>query len=435
MKVQGETPTHIARREPPPLLWIPSLYFGQGLPYVAVMILSVVFYKNLGVPNTEIALYTSWLYLPWVVKPLWSPVVELLGTKRTWVVLLQGAVGLAFALLALMIPTASFFVLTLAMFWLMAFASATHDIAADGFYLLALSEKHQAAYVGLRSAFYRVAMIAGQGGLVFLAGRLSERTWDPKGAWMAVFVALALLFLGLFLWHRIVLPHPESDGPNALDGKTGLFAGFLATFRSFFTRRDIALVLGFLLTFRLGEAQAIKMVTPFLLDPAMKGGLGLTTAQVGLVYGTVGVLSLTAGGLVGGFAISRMGLKRWLWPMTLAVHLPNLAFVYLATIRPSGLATVATAIAIEQFGYGFGFTAYIMFIVMIANGPHKTAHYAIGTGFMALGMMLPGMASGWIQEQLGYLQFFVWVCFATLPSIILTAFLRIDPAFGRREAP
>jgi len=397
------------------------------------MILSVVFYKNLGVPNTDIALYTSWLYLPWVIKPLWSPVVELLGTKRNWVVLLQGAVGLAFALLAFVIPTSSFFVLTLAMFWLMAFASATHDIAADGFYLLALSEKHQAAYVGLRSAFYRVAMIAGQGGLVFMAGKLAERSGDPRSAWMAVFGTLAVLFLGLCLWHRIVLPRPGSDGPAG--EKIRLLTGFLDTFHTFFARRDIALVLGFLLTFRLGEAQAIKMVTPFLLDPASKGGLGLTTAQVGFAYGTIGVLSLTAGGLLGGYLISRMGLKRWLWPMTMAVHIPNLAFVYLAAIRPSSLATVATAIAIEQFGYGFGFTAYIMFIVMIANGPHKTAHYAIGTGFMALGMMLPGMASGWIQEKLGYTQFFIWVCCATLPSIILTAFLRIDPAFGRREAP
>ncbi len=428
-------PAHTAARPSTPLAWVPSLYFGQGLPYVAVMLLSVVFYKNLGVANTDIALYTSWLYLPWVVKPLWAPVVELLGTKRTWVVLLQGAVGLAFALLACVIPASSFFILTLAMFWLMAFASATHDIAADGFYLLALPEKQQAAYVGLRSAFYRVAMIAGQGGLVFMAGRLTQRTGDPRGAWMAVFMTLALLFLGLFLWHRRVLPRPASDGPLAHDGKSGLFTGFLATFQSFFARRDIALVLGFLLTFRLGEAQAIKLVTPFLLDPGSKGGLGLTTAQVGLAYGTIGVLSLTAGGLLGGVVISRMGLKRWLWPMTLAVHLPNLAFVYLAAFRPSGLATVATAIALEQFGYGFGFTAYIMFIVMIANGPHKTAHYAIGTGFMALGMMFPGMASGWIQERLGYLHFFIWVCCATLPSIILTAFLRIDPAFGRREAP
>ncbi|NTW86183.1 MAG: AmpG family muropeptide MFS transporter [Holophagaceae bacterium] len=394
------------------------------------MVLSVVFYKNLGVPNTAIALYTSWLYLPWVIKPLWSPVVDLLGTKRSWVYLLQGVVGAAFALLALTVPGSSFFRYTLAMFWLIAFASATHDIAADGFYLLALSEQRQSAFVGLRSAFYRAAMIAGQGGLVLMAGKLAERTGDPRRAWMAVFGLLAALFLSLFAWHRFVLPRPVVDRP-AEEGR-GLFTGFVETFRTFFARRDLALTLGFLLTFRLGEAQAIKMVTPFLLDPAAKGGLGLSTAQVGLAYGTVGMLALTAGGLAGGFMISRMGLKRWLWPMTLAVHVPNLAFVLLAIFRPTGLATIASAIAIEQFGYGFGFTAYIMFMVMIADGAHKTAHYAIATGFMALGMMLPGMASGWIQEQLGYLNFFIWVCCATVPSIILTAFLRIDPAFGRR---
>jgi PAT family beta-lactamase induction signal transducer AmpG len=415
-----------------PWWWIPSLYFGQGLPYVAVMSLSVVFYKNLGVPNTDIALYTSWLYLPWVIKPLWSPVVDLLGRKRDWVVILQGAVGLAFALLAAAVPGKAFFLVTLAMFWLLAFASATHDIAADGFYLLALTERSQAAFVGLRSAFYRAAMIAGQGGLVLLAGKLTEVSGNPRQAWLSIFLGLGGFFLLLAVWHRLLLPRPAADGPA--ERGAGLLEGFLTTFKSFFTRKDILLVLGFLLTFRLGEAQAIKLVAPFLLDPVGKGGLGLTTAQVGLVYGTIGVLSLTAGGIVGGFLISRMGLKRWLWPMTVAVHLPNLAFVYLAFFQPQGLATVATAIAIEQFGYGFGFTAYIMFMVMIADGPHKTAHYAIGTGFMALGMMLPGMASGWIQEQLGYRLFFIWVCFATLPSIILTAFLRIDPSFGRREA-
>ncbi len=425
-----EPPSRTARWTGSPWTWIPSLYFGQGLPYVTVMVLSVVFYKNLGVPNTAIALYTSWLYLPWVIKPLWSPVVDLLGTKRSWVYLLQGVVGAAFALLALTVPGSSFFRYTLAMFWLIAFASATHDIAADGFYLLALTEQRQAAFVGLRSAFYRAAMIAGQGGLVLMAGKLAERTGDPRRAWMAVFGLLAALCLSLFAWHRFVLPRPAVDRP-AEEGR-GLFTGFMETFRTFFARRDLALTLGFLLTFRLGEAQAIKMVTPFLLDPAAKGGLGLSTAQVGLAYGTVGMLALTAGGLAGGFMISRMGLKRWLWPMTLAVHVPNLAFVLLAIFRPTGLATIASAIAFEQFGYGFGFTAYIMFMVMIADGAHKTAHYAIATGFMALGMMLPGMASGWIQERLGYLNFFIWVCCATLPSILLTAFLRIDPAFGRR---
>lgn len=414
-----------------PWAWIPTLYFGQGLPYVVVMTLSVVLYKNLGVSNTEIALYTSWLYLPWVIKPLWSPVVDLLGTKRAWVVALQFVVGAALALVALTLPVDRFFQLTLAVFWLMAFASATHDIAADGFYLLALAEREQAAFVGVRSAFYRAAMITGQGGLVYLAGRLAEGTGDTRIAWQLVFGVLAALFALLFAWHRVVLPRPAADGPVKAEG--GFAAGFAETFRRFFARRDILLVLAFLLTFRLGEAQALKLFTPFLLDAKGAGGLGLTTAQVGLVYGTVGVAALTVGGILGGLAISRHGLARWLWPMVLAVHVPNLAFVWLAHAQPGDAVLVAAVIAVEQFGYGFGFAAYLMYMIGVADGPHKTAHYALCTGFMALGMMLPGMASGWIQERLGYPDFFLWVCACTLPSVLVTAFLRIDPAFGRRD--
>lgn len=420
------TPPAAAR----PWAWIPTLYFAQGLPYVVVMTLSVILYKNLGVSNAEIALYTSWLYLPWVIKPLWSPVVDLLGTKRAWIVALQFAVGAALALVALTLPVDRFFQLSLAVFWLMAFASATHDIAADGFYLLALAEKDQAAFVGVRSAFYRAAMIAGQGGLVFLAGRLAELTGDTRFAWQVVFGVLAGFFVALFAWHRLVLPRPAADGPVA--GSGGFAAGFLETLASYFARKDILLVLAFLLTFRLGEAQGLKLVTPFLLDPRAAGGLGLTTAQVGLVYGTFGVLALTVGGILGGLAISRHGLRRWLWPMVFAVHGPNLAFVWLATAQPGDPALVAAVIAFEQFGYGFGFAAYLMYMIGVADGPHKTAHYAICTGFMALGMMLPGMASGWIQEMLGYRHFFWWVCACTIPSIVVTAFLRIDPAFGRR---
>ena len=415
-----------------PWAWVPSLYLGQGLPYVAVMVLSVVFYKNLGVSNVDIALYTSGFYLPWVIKPLWSPFVDLLGTKRAWVIVLQCAIAAAFGLLALAVPGSGFFLLTVATFWLLAFASATHDIASDGMYLLALTEKQQAAFVGFRSAFYRAAMIAGQGGLVLLAGRLTDWTGDPRKAWMSVFAVLGAFFLLLFLWHRTALPKVEI--PNQGQAREGLLKDFLAAFRSFFARPGIGIILGYLLTFRLGEAQAIKLVTPFLLDPRAKGGLGLSTAQVGLAYGTVGVAFLTLGGLAGGYLISRGGLRRWIWPMTFAVHTPNLAFVYLAFFQPTSLVTVCGAIALEQFGYGFGFTAYMMYLVLVADGPYKTSHYAIGTGFMALGMMLPGMASGWIQERLGYLLFFGWVCLATLPSFALTPFLKIDPAFGRRGA-
>ena len=411
-----------------PWWWVPSLYYGQGLPYVVVMTLAVVLYKNLGLDNTAIALYTSWLYLPWVIKPLWSPLVDLLRTKRWWIVTLQLVVGVALAAVALTLPLAGFFQLSLAVFWLLAFASATHDIAADGFYLLALRQDQQAAFVGVRSLFYRVAMISGQGGLVYAAGRLAESTGSVVPAWQLVFGALAALFVGLALWHRMLLPRPTGDRPAPHD--QGLWSGFAQTFRSFFRRRDIVLVLAFLLLFRLGEAQIVKLLMPFLLDGIDRGGLALSTAQVGLVYGTVGVAALTIGGLLGGWVISRHGLARWLWPMVAAIHLPNVLYVALAAWQPQNPWLITVVVATEQLGYGFGFAAYLMVMIWVAEGPSRTAHYALCTGFMALGMMLPGMASGWLQQQLGYTGFFAWVCLCTLPSVLVAARLRIPPGFG-----
>ncbi|HEX4857902.1 MAG TPA: MFS transporter [Usitatibacteraceae bacterium] len=415
-----------------PWAWIPTLYFAQGMPYVMVMSVSVIMYKNLGISNTDIALYTSWLYLPWVIKPLWSPLVDLFRTKRLWVVATQFVVGVALALVAFTLPMEFFFQMSLAMLWLMAFASATHDIAADGFYMLALPTHLQAAFVGVRSTFYRIANIAGQGALVYLAGQLMESNLEAKAAWQIVLVVLAVLFALLFAYHAWVLPHPANDVPTGREG--GVVAGFMETFASFFARRDILLVLSFLLLFRLGEAQALKLIAPFLLDSTAKGGLGLATKDVGLVYGTIGVAALTVGGILGGLAISAGGLRRWIWPMLFCVHVPNLAFVFLAYVQPSSIPVVATAIAIEQFGYGFGFAAFLMYMILVADGPHKTAHYAICTGFMALGMMLPGMVSGWIQAQLGYQHFFIWVLVCCLPSVVATAFLKIDPAFGKKAA-
>ncbi len=411
--------------------WVPSLYFGQGIPYVVVMVLSVVMYKNLGHSNTDIALYTGWLYLPWVIKPLWAPLVDLFRTKRWWIVSLQLVIGAALALVALTTQLPQFFQISLAIFWLMAFSSATHDIAADGFYMLAPSQHQQAAFVGVRSTFYRLAMISGQGGLVYLAGKLTEASGDARMAWSVVFFILAALFLLLFAYHHFMLPRPASDRSSAQHG--ALWADFWATFAAFFRKPGILVILGFLLLFRLGEAQLLKLAVPFLLDPAGKGGLGLSTAQVGLVYGTIGVLALTLGGLLGGVVIARFGLKRCLWPMVFAVHVPDLVFVYLATALPDNIYLIAACMAAEQFGYGFGFAAYLLYMIMVADGEHKTAHYAICTGFMALGMMLPGMASGWIQQQLGYQHFFIWVCLATLPAFLMAALVRIDPAFGRED--
>jgi MFS transporter, PAT family, beta-lactamase induction signal transducer AmpG len=414
-----------------PWWWVPSLYYGQGLPYVVVMTLSVVLYKNLGIDNTAIALYTSWLYLPWVIKPLWSPLVDVLRTKRWWIVTLQLLIGAALAAVALTLPMDRFFQLSLAVFWLLAFASATHDIAADGFYMLALPQHEQAAFVGLRSLFYRVAMISGQGGLVVAAGWLAERSGQVVLAWQLVLFALAAAFVLLCLWHRTLLPRPAEDRP-AVAGQP-LWSAFVGTFVSFFQRPDIVRVLAFLLLFRLGEAQLVKLVTPFLLDPREQGGLALSTVQLGITYGTVGVAALTVGGLLGGWVISRHGLARWLWPMVAAIHLPNLLFIALAAWQPQDTLFVTAVVATEQFGYGFGFAAYLMFMILVADGPSKTAHYALCTGFMALGMMLPGMVSGWLQQQLGYPLFFAWVCVATLPSLLVAATLRIPPGFGQKQ--
>ena len=416
--------------EKSPWLWVPSLYFGQGIPYVVVMTLSVIMYKNNAISNTDIALYTSWLYLPWVIKPLWSPFIDMYRSKRFWIVGLQLVIGAALALVALTTALPNFFQISLAVFWLMAFSSATHDIAADGFYMLGLRQRQQAAFVGVRSTFYRLAMIAGQGALVYLAGRLTEATGDVRLAWSSVFAILAALFFALFAYHHFMLPRPAEDRPLAPAGAP--LREFVATFAAFFKKKDILVILGFLLLFRLGEAQLLKLAVPFLLDPAEKGGLGLSTSQVGLVYGTIGVVALTVGGLLGGLAISRFGLKRCLWIMVLSVHLPDLVFVYLASALPDNIYLIAACIAAEQFGYGFGFAAYMLYMIMVADGPHKTAHYAICTGFMALGMMIPGMWSGWLQDQIGYVNFFIWVLVATVPSFAMTALIKVPDNFGKK---
>lgn len=411
--------------------WVPSLYFCQAVPYVAVVALSVPMYKKLGVSNADLAFWTSWLYLPWVIKPLWSPLVDRYRTKRAWIWSLQFFVGAGLAALALAVPGPDFFRWTLVVFWLLAFASATHDIAADGFYLLALPPHQQAAFVGVRSLFFRLGNLAGQGGLVYLAGHLEEATGSLRTAWAWVFVPPAALFALAALYHALFLPRPAGDAPVRARG--GLAEDWLEALVSFFRRPGIGAILAFLLLYRLGEAQLLKLVQPFLLDYRGLGGLGLSTKQLGVIYNTYGVLALIAGGLAGGWAISRFGLKRMLWPMLAAMHLPNLGYVWLATAQPSAPWLVSAAVVIEQLGYGFGFTAYMVFLMMISAGPHQTAHYAVGTGLMALGMMLPGMASGWIQELIGYRWFFVWVCVACLPSIFATAAIKVDPAYGRKN--
>jgi MFS transporter, PAT family, beta-lactamase induction signal transducer AmpG len=418
-----------------PWAWVPSLYLAEGLPYAVVMTVSVLLYKDLRISNTDIAFYTSWLYLPWVIKPLWSPVVDLLGTRRRWIWATQLVVGAALAGVALAVPGPNFFRWTLVFFWLLAFDSASHDIAADGFYMIALPEDRQSFFVGVRTLFYRIAMIVGQGLLVMLAGLLEDRTGNVRFAWTVALAALAGLFVLFSLWHAYVLPRPPVDRPGEVRRAPEFVRAFLATFGSFFRKPRIAVLLLFLLLYRFGEAQLVKMAQPFLRDDRLAShGLGLTTAQVGFLYGTIGWVALSLGGLLGGWVIARDGLKRWLWPMLLAIHLPDAVFIWLSYAQPTNLPLVQLGIAIEQFGYGFGLTAFLLYMIHIARGEHATAHYAICTGFMALGMMVPGMWSGWLQEHIGYRHFFVWVIVATVPSFLVALWIPLEAGFGRKAS-
>ena len=381
-----------------PWLWVPTLYFAEGIPYFAVNSISVTMFTKMGVSNGTMALFTSLLYLPWVIKPLWSPFVDIIRTKRWWVMAMQILMSVCFIALALSLPSnagtlaahrasdgsasISLFTVTLIIFWIMAFASATHDIAADGFYMLGLTPGEQSLFVGIRSTFYRLASVFGQGVLVVIAGFI--------------------------------------------------FRDFGRTFVTFFKKPRVIPALAFLLLYRLPEAFLIKMMSPFLLAPAGDGGLGLTTTQVGAVYGTAGVVALTVGGILGGMAVARWGLKRCLWPMALSLALPCLAFVWLSVAQPSSISTVGVFVCLDQFGYGFGFTAYMLYMIYFSQGEFKTSHYSLCTAFMALSMMLPGMVAGYLQEALGYTGFFWAVGLCCLVTVFVTTFLKIEPEYGKK---
>jgi PAT family beta-lactamase induction signal transducer AmpG len=416
-----------------PWAWIPSLYLAEGLPYVAVMTISVIMYKRMGISNTDIALYTSWLYLPWVIKPFWSPFIDILKTKRWWIVLMQIFIGAGFAGIAFTIPMPVFFQASLAFFWLLAFSSATHDIAADGFYMLGLDTNQQAMYVGIRSTFYRIATIMGQGVLIMLAGFLETKTDNIPFAWSITFLVMAGLFFLFSFYHKTFLPKPEAEVQQTQLTPQEILKEFTSTFVSFFKKPQAGIALFFMLTFRFSEAQLLKLINPFLLDPKDIGGLGLTTGEVGFVYGTIGIIGLTLGGIIGGFAAAAGGLKKWIWPMTLSMLLTAATFVYLSFSQTDSLLIINICVFIEQFGYGFGFTAYMLYLIYYSDGEHKTAHYAICTGFMALGMMIPGMFAGWLQESLGYNHFFIWVMICSIVPIIAVSLLKISPEYGRKK--
>jgi PAT family beta-lactamase induction signal transducer AmpG len=556
-KVMASEPATVKNRSP--WLWVPSLYFAEGIPYVIAMTVSVIMYKTMGVSNAALAFWTSVLYLPWVIKPIWSPFVDVISTKRNWVLITQFILGCCFIGVALVVRLPLWFALTIIVLWIIALASATHDIAADGFYMIGLDEHQQTWFVGIRSTFYRMAMIVGQGLIVMLTGYIMSKTGlkpvsitamavppneiiqvldennlpaikaseqpnivvipaevkvpiynpaEPDGdsanvficlsappkkeetvvvnfgrkkgskdiwltsagrlefttenwnkpvkvtlkvdhrlreqvvsqfeatagdipfSWAVSFGILGVFFLLICLYHKLMLP----TGLETVRVKSQeLKASWLKVFSSFFQKKGIVSALSFLLFYRLAESQLVKMASPFLLDSQEAGGLALTTTQVGFVYGTVGIICLTIGGILGGIVAARNGLKRWVLWMALAINIPDLVYVYLSYVQPDNFMIVTICVAIEQFGYGFGFTGYMLFMLYLAEGEYKTSHYAIATAFMALGMMLPGMISGKLQDLMGYRTFFVYIMFCTIPSFLVASLVKIDPDFGKKK--
>lgn len=437
-----------------PWAWVPSLYFAEGIPYFIVNVISVTLFKRLGMSNGDIALYTSLLYLPWVIKPLWSPVVDVFKSKRWWILVMQAIITVSFALLALSVSP-DVFGLSLVIFYVIAFASATHDIAADGFYMLALGEQEQSLFVGIRSTFYRISSVFGQGVIVVVAGLLEERMGSIPSAWKVTLLLCGALFAMLTLWHCRSLPKVERNlaGEHDSDRKAadagtmeakaadeipelcvpaggkpavhrGGWGDMWRVWKTFFMKDGVWLALAFMLLYRLPEALSVKMLTPFLLDPPEAGGLGLSTAQSGLVYGTAGVIALTIGGILGGVYAARKGLRKSMWIMALSLALPCAVYLFLALTQPEQMWIVYACVVLDQFGYGFGFTAYMLYMMKFAEGEFVTSHYAICTAFMALSMMIPGLFAGWMQEALGYVGFFIIVMICCLATVFVTLFVR-----------
>lgn len=401
-----------------PWMWVPTLYFVEGLPYFIVNTIALAIFKDLGVDNGTLGLVTTIISLPWLVKPFWSPFVDIFRSKRWWILSMQVLMAVSVLIVSLLLPASSF-TLLLVLFMVVAFASATHDIAADGFYMLALDEKRQSAFVGVRSTFYRIASVFGQGVLVVMAGVLQRRMGNIPKAWSLVLLVSALILAATALYHFFSVPRPAED-VDCRDKKSVavIFKEFGSSFITFFSKKGVWVAILFMLLYRLPEALSVNMLYPFFKDAPSDGGLGLSTDAYGLVYGTFGVVALLAGGIIGGVFASRVGLKKALWPMALSLALPCAVYLYMAAAQPSDLWTVGGCIVFDQFGYGFGFTAYMLYMMQFADGPLKTSHYAICTAFMWLSMKLPGLASGYLQQSLGYVGFFTLVMICCIPTFL-----------------
>ena len=414
-------------------LWVPTLYFASGLPYHAITSISDIMYKDLGVENSTITFLTSIFLIPWTIKPLWSPFVELISTRRKWTIYSQLLLALCFGMVAMFIPMNSYLLLTIIAFMIGAFVSSTHDIALDGFYILALPQEKQSFFSGIRNTAYRIATVFSSGILVMLANKMGHYLGSDALAWSATFATTAIIMLAFFLYNRKAMPKPDNDIDRAPRSVSMIFRDFGDIIRTYFKKPGIWSALLFLLLFRFPEAQLGKIGKLFLMDPSTAGGLGLDKGDIGFLNGVIGVIGLIIGGIAGGICISRKGLKYWLWPMVIAISLPDAVYVYMSMVLPESMTVVGGCIFIEQLGYGFGFTAYTLYMIYFAQGKYPTAHFAISTAFMSLGMMLPGMVSGKIQEWLGYEYFFIWVMLCTVITFAVSAMIKIDPKFGKRQ--
>ena len=408
-----------------PLRWVPSLYLIEGLPNAVVVTLAVIMLKDMGIDNAKVAMYTSLLYLPWAIKPFWAPFVDIMLTKRIWTVMMQFALCAGMAGVAIALPTPAFFSLSLAAFWGIAFCSATHDIAADGYYLLALDRDQQAFYVGIRSTFYRLANLMTSGGIVFAAGVLINRGIAVSTAWSIMFVVLSALLLAA---PYTTLLHCRDHRPTSRTKRTlrVRYSAVSLKRSPLLSQKTFHLRAGVHAAVQAAGSIVRQMVQPFLKDPLSVGGLGLSTDQIGIAYGTFGVTGIVLGGIIGGMCVSRYGLKRMLWPMALSLTLPSAFYWYLAVAQPSQMWLISSGIFVEQFGYGFGFTAYMMYLMYFSEGSeYSTSHYAFCTGIMALGLMLPGLMAGHLELAVGYVNFFMTVMICCIPTFAVCALVKI----------
>ncbi len=417
------------------LTWVLTSNFSEGVPYAIVNIMMVAMFADLGLDAGTVTLLTSLLSLPWAVKALWSPVVDTVGTKRNWMLWMQAVMAVVLGLAALSLGLESWLVPLVVCAALTAFASATYDISCDGYYMLALDEHDQSFLVGFRSFAYRLGMLLVTGGLTALAGWWMQSEGDVTdpatafSAWSHTLFAAAALFAVLCLLHSFLLPVVESRTSLSETSSPTVGNAMADTVRTFFSKPGLGFMFLFLFTYRLGEAFLSKTSILFLKAPVAQGGIGLDNAQYGLLYGTIGILSLVVGGILGGIAVSSGGksrmesLRRWIIPMAIALNVPDLLYIWMSYAQPSSLWTVGTCVAIEQFGYGFGFTAYTIYLLECAQGPWKTAHYAFLTALMAVGMMIPSAISGYCMNALSYPHFFLLTVLLTVPGFIVSFML------------